>query len=126
MELIKLEYFDALNNNEKKELTFSKDLLKKPYNEKSLFVSCVEGKSMQPLINDRALVISDLSNKVLLENSIYLINKDGNMWIKMAKKDKTNEDKFIFVSVNNDFSHLIYKEDDVHIIAKTLFTFTNL
>ena len=126
MQLIKLEYFDTLKDNEKKELTFSQELLKKPYTIKSLFVSCVNGKSMQPLIAHNALVVSDLSNKVLEDGSIYLINKDGNMWIKMAKKDENNEDKYIFVSLNKDFAHLVYKEDDVHVIAKTVLTFTNL
>lgn len=125
MSIIELEYSDIHNNNEKKELRFSSELLQSDYNEASLFVTYVNGKSMQPLIQDKSLVVSDLSNKELINEGIYLIYKDDAMWIKKAVfVDDSNG--FIFVSINPDFSHLVYEENEVRVIAKTLLTFTNL
>lgn len=64
MARITLEYVDVLDGkNEKNILEFSTDLLKNPINEQSLFVSRVDGESMQPVIQDRALVVADLSQK---------------------------------------------------------------
>lgn len=126
MNLINLEYTDTINHNKKELLSFSKSLLKEHYNESSLFVSCVNGQSMQPLIWHHSLVVADLSQKVLKHNAIYLIYKDNDMWIKKAITDETNKDTFLFVSINEAYSHLVYKEEDVRVIAKVLLTFTNL
>lgn len=125
MNLITLEYRD-IENNSNQELSFSKVLLKEPYKESSLFVVCVDGESMQPMIKHHALVIADLSQKKLINDAIYLVYKDENMWIKKAIKDKDNIDKFLFVSINEAYSHLVFKQDDVHLVAKVLLTFTNL
>lgn len=124
MNIIKLEYHQEIAGKiQKKELEFSKDLLKTPYNITSLFVIQVDGKSMQTLINDKALVVADLSQKEFEDEAIFLVYKDDRMWIKKAKiVDK----KEYFVSINPDFSHLVYKKEETKIIAKALLTFTNL
>lgn len=124
MNTIKLEYHqEILGKIEKKELEFSKDLLKTPYKLSSLFVSQVDGKSMQMLIYDKALVVADLSQKEFENGAIFLVYKDDRMWIKKAK---IIDDQEYFISINPDFSHLIYKKDETRIIAKALLTFTNL
>ena len=120
MSTIKLEYHE---NSEKKLLEFSKELLKVPYALESLFVIKVEGQSMQPKINHEALVVSDLSQKEFEHEAIYLIYHESSMWIKQAKQDKGKE---LFVSINPNYAHLVYKKEEVRVIAKALLTFTNL
>jgi phage repressor protein C with HTH and peptisase S24 domain len=124
MNTIKLEYHQEIDGKiEKKELEFSKNLLKNPYTLESLFVIQVDGKSMQPHINDKALVVADLSFKEFENDSIFLVYKDDRMWIKKAK---IIENKEYFVSINPDFAHLVYKKEESRIIAKAILTFTNL
>lgn len=121
MDTIKLEYHQIIDENAvRKELEFHTELLKVPYSRKSLFVSTVHGESMQPLIKDRSLVVADLSQKEFEDEGIFLIEKDENMWIKKASNI---EKKDFFVSINPDFSHLVYKKDDCRIIAKVLLHF---
>jgi phage repressor protein C with HTH and peptisase S24 domain len=98
-------------------------LLKEPYSLESLFVIQVDGKSMQALINDKALVIADLSQKEFEDEKIFLVYKDNRMWIKKAL---IKENKELFVSINPDFAHLVYEKEDVRIIAKAVLTFTSL
>jgi len=124
MSLINLEYIDIINGVEKKRnLEFSSSLIKKEFKKESLFVIKVEGESMQPLIPNDALIVADLSQKNIVEDEIYLIFVDNNMWIKQAK---IHDEKIEFISVNKAYSHLIYKNEDVRVIAKALLTFTNL
>ena len=124
MSTIRLEYHQEKNGKiVKKELVFSKDLLKNPYILESLFVIQVDGKSMQPFINDKSLVIADLSQKKFEDEGIFLVYKDDKMWIKKAK---IINDKEFFISINPDFKHLIYDKDSSRIIAKAVLTFTNL
>ncbi|UPT78443.1 S24 family peptidase [Sulfurovum sp. XGS-02] len=121
MDTIKLEYHQIIDENAvRKELEFQEDLLKLPYSRKSLFVSTVEGESMQPLIKDRSLVIADLSQKEFEDGAIFLIEKDQNMWIKKASYIEKKE---FFVSINPDYSHLVYKREDCRILAKVLLHF---
>ena len=124
MNTIKLEYHQEIDLKiVKKELEFSKDLLKQPYALESLFVIQVDGKSMQPHINDKALVVADLSQKEIENNGIFLVYKDDKMWIKKAL---IIDKKEFFVSINPDFSHLVYKKEESRIVAKAILTFTNL
>lgn len=124
MNTIKLEYHQEIDLKiVKKELEFSKDLLKKTYALESLFVIQVDGKSMQPHINDKALVVADLSQKEFENKGIFLVYKDDKMWIKKAL---IIDEKEFFVSINPDFSHLVYKKEDSRIVAKAILTFTNL
>lgn len=124
MSLIRLEYVDILEaNNEKKVLEFSSYLLEKQVNKDSLFVIKVDGKSMQPLIKDRALVVADLSNRVVEDAGIYLVYKENKMWIKQAKMEL---DKMTFVSINEAFSHLIYDAKNVRVVAKAVLSFNTL
>ena len=124
MNRIKLEYHQEIAGKiQKKELEFSKELLQTPYNLTSLFVTQVDGKSMQPLIIHKALVVADLSQKEFENEAIFLVYKDEKMWIKKAKVIDNEE---YFVSINPDFSHLVYKKEETRIIAKALLTFTNL
>ena len=121
MGMINLEYHEILEEKAvRKELAFQEDLLKVPYSKKSLFVSTVDGRSMQPLIQDRSLVVADLSQKEFEDEAIFLIEKDENMWIKKASESDKKE---YFVSINPDFSHLVYKKDQCRIIAKVLLHF---
>lgn len=119
--MINLEYTDIFDENKIKALTFSKHLLLNGFNENSLFPLIVDGKSMQPVINDRAVIVADLSQKELVDDKIYLVYYNEKMWVK--KYDKKKE---IFFSINPDFIHLVYKQDDVHLVARVLITFTNL
>lgn len=121
--LITLEYKDIFDNNKNKQIQFSTTLLAKPYVLESLFPLIVDGKSMEPMINDRALVVSDLSQKDIINDSIYIIYKEDKMWVKKAL---CHQGEVKFVSINKDFSHLIYDKKDVHVVAKVLLTFTNL
>jgi phage repressor protein C with HTH and peptisase S24 domain len=124
MDKITLEYHQDINGKiQKKELEFSKYLLKTPYTLESLFVIQVDGKSMEPFISNKALVIADLSQKKFENEKIFLIYKDNKMWIKKALI-KENEE--LFVSINPDFAHLVYKKEDVRIIARAVLTFTSL
>ena len=121
MSLIILDYVDVLDGkNEKKVLEFSDDLLKEPVNKDSLFVIKVDGKSMQPIIQDRTLVVADLSQKTVEEKGIYLVYYEQRMWIKQAKQELHG---MTFVSINKAFSHLVYNETDVRVIAKAVLSF---
>lgn len=121
MPLITLEYVDTLDaENEKKVLEFSTSLLKEPVNKSSLFIIKVDGESMQPLIMDRTLVVADLSQKKLEDGGIYLVYYDNKMWIKQAKEKFSG---MMFVSINETYSHLVYKEEEVRVIAKAVLSF---
>lgn len=121
MNNINLTYTDIFDENKIKELVFSKHLITHKFNEKSLFTLIVDGKSMEPVINDRAVIVADLSQKELVDKSIYLVYFENKMWVK--EFDKKSGD---FISINPKFKHLIYKKDEVHLVAKVLLTFTNL
>ncbi|WP_122893804.1 S24 family peptidase [Arcobacter peruensis] len=121
MKNLSLEYIDIFDDNKTKNLTFSKHLINQKFNENSLFVTIVNGKSMQTVINDKALIVSDLSNKTLEDNGIYLLYYENEMWVKQYDLKNKN-----FISINPDFSHLVYKENDINLVAKVLITFTNL
>lgn len=124
MPLITLDYVYVLDGkNEKKVLEFSTHLLKGPVNKDSLFVITVDGKSMQPVIQDRALVVADLSQKIVEDKGIYLVYKDDKMWIKQAKQEARG---MTFVSINEAFSHLVYEEIDVRVVAKAVLSFNTL
>jgi len=123
MDLITLEYKDYFDNNIEKKIQFSKNLIDSTYNIKSLFALKVDGESMQPLISHKALIVADLSQKYIENDSIYLLYKDNKMWVKKARIVGNG---ISFISINKDFSHLVYKKEDVYIVAKVLFTFTNL
>ncbi|MCF6310084.1 MAG: S24 family peptidase [Sulfurimonas sp.] len=124
MSLITLEYIDTLDaDNEKKVLEFSSDLLDEHVNQASLFVIKVDGKSMQPVIKDRSLVVADLSNTKVEDAGIYLVYNDNKMWIKQAKKEPEG---MKFVSINKAFSYLIYDAEDVRVVAKAVLSFNTL
>jgi phage repressor protein C with HTH and peptisase S24 domain len=124
MSLISLEYKEIKENKvHKRQIEFSKSLLQEPYTLSSLFITKVDGQSMQPLINDKALVVADLSQTSFIEEKIFLIYKDEKMWIKKAQMIDNEKH---FVSINEKFSHLVYKENKCRVIARVLLTFTNL
>lgn len=119
--MIKLQYTDVFDKNETKDLVFSKHLIKSAFKETSLFALLVDGKSMQPVINDRAVIVVDLSQKEFFDGDIYVLYYENKMWVKKYDLKKKS-----FVSINPDFSHLVYKENDIHLVGKVLITFTNL
>lgn len=122
MSLVILEYVDVLGGkNEKKVLKFSMDLLPEPVNKESLFVIKVDGESMQPVIKDRALVVADLSQRVVEAEGIYLVYQNNSMWIKQAKQENAG---MTFVSINKAFSHLVYNEVEVRVVAKVVLSFS--
>lgn len=124
MSLITLEYVDILDSdNEKKVLKFSTNLLKEPINKSSLFVVKVDGKSMQPVIIDRTLVVADLSQTELEDGGIYLVYYNNKMWIKQAEKKLSG---MVFVSINKEYSHLVYEVAEVRVVAKAVLSFNNL
>lgn len=121
--IIEIEYNHYINGKSiKKVFELEKNLIKEDYSESSLFVSKVEGESMQPLIKDNAFVIADLSKKEFINEDIFLIFKENKMWIKKAFI--LNEEE-LFVSINPKFSHLKYKKEDCRIIAKVLLFFND-
>lgn len=121
--IIEIEYNDYINGKSiKKVFELEKNLIKEDYSESSLFVSKVEGESMQPLIKDNAFVIADLSKKEFINEDIFLIFKENKMWIKKAFILNAEE---LFVSINPKFSHLKYKKEDCRIIAKVLLFFND-
>ena len=75
---------------------------------------------MQPVIMDRTLVVADLSQRVVKDGEIYLVFYDSKMWIKKAKKE---HNEVTFVSINEAYSHLVYKEKEVRVIAKAVLSF---
>ena len=121
MSLISLEYSDE--NAKKHKLEFSEALIKEPYKKESLFVIKVDGESMQPLISDKALVVADLSQTSIVNESIYLVYQNSKMWIKKAKIENGIT---TFISINKNFSHLIFSQEESRVIAKAVLTFTNL
>lgn len=122
-DIIEIEYNDYINGKYvKKVFELEKNLIKEDYSESSLFVSKVEGESMQPLIKDNAFVIADLSKKEFINEDIFLIFKENKMWIKKAFILSKEE---LFVSINPKFSHLKYKKEDCRIIAKVLLFFND-
>lgn len=121
--LITLEYKDIFDNNINKKIEFSSNLLKQPYTLGSLFPLLVDGKSMEPMIKHKALIVADLSQKEIIDDSIYIIYKEDKMWVKKASKI---DNKIKFISLNKDFSHLVFEQKDVHVVAKVLLTFTTL
>ena len=121
MSTINLEYTDIFDEQKTKKLTFSKHLIKSEFKEKSLFPLLVDGKSMQPMINHKAVIVADLSNKILEDEKIYLLFYEKKMWVKKYSLENKN-----FYSINPEFSHLVYKDNEVQVIAKVLITFTNL
>lgn len=113
--MIKLEYKDIFDNNKTKELLIKKQSISEEYSEKSLFALIVDGKSMQPNILDKEVIVVDLSQKILLDEKIYVVHFEGKMWVK--KYDETSQN---FISINPEFSHLVYNKDEVHIVGKVL------
>lgn len=121
MDTITLEYTDVFDENKSKELVFSKHLLKEGFGEDSLLAILVDGKSMEPVINDRAVIVADLSQKELEDDKIYLVYYENKMWVKSYEKKADT-----FISINPSFSQLVYKRSEVHIVARVVLTFTNL
>lgn len=124
MSTITIEYTETLDGtNEKKVLEFSQELLSAPVNKVSLFAIRVDGESMQPVIKDSTLVVADLSQREVEDKGIYLVYKDDRMWIKQARKDESG---MMFVSINEAYSHLVYKQADVRVVAKAVLSFNTL
>ena len=124
MSTLSIEFSEIIDNKvEKRDIYFSSSLLKEPYSKESLFITKVDGQSMEPKINDKALVVADLSQNEYIEDGIFLVYYEDRMWIKKAENINEKEH---FVSINPEYSHLVYKKEEVRVIAKVLLTFTNL
>ena len=96
-------------------------MIKKDFKEASLFALLVDGESMQPVINDKAVIVVDLSQKSFFDGDIYVLYYENKMWVKKYDLESKS-----LVSINPLFSHLVYAQDDVHIVGKALLTFTKL
>lgn len=124
MSLIELEYAIIVDNRvEEKVLAFSKDLIKVSYKRESLFVIKVEGESMQPMIMDNSLVVADLSQDNIIHDAVYIVTENNNTWIKQAC---INNDEITFVSINKVYCDVVFKEEEVKVIARAILTFTSL
>ena len=84
------------------------------------FVIRVDGKSMEPVIMDRTLVVADLLQRELENGAIYLVYYDNKMWIKQAKEKLSG---MYFVSINEAYSHLVYKKNEIRVVAKAVLSF---
>ena len=62
----------------------------------------------------------NLSQKELEDGGIYLVYYDNRMWIKQAKENLSG---MTFISINEAYSHLIYKEEEVRVVAKAILSF---
>jgi len=76
---------------------------------------------MQPVIKHRAVIVADLSQKVLIDEAIYVLYHGAKMWVKSYDLKSRS-----LLSINPKYSHLIYLQEDVHIVGRVLLTFTNL
>ena len=124
MQTITLPYHIQDGDNiMKKELTISPSLLREPYSKESLFVIQIKGNSMEPKIQDDALVIADLSQRLTNHGDTFIVEYDKKLWIKEVKIE---DDRCYFVSINPDYADLIYSADDVRVVAKALLSFTQL
>lgn len=114
--IIKLTYYN-ISLKKISTLEFSSSRIKEKFKKESLFVLNLEGKSMQPLILDKSLLIVSLDYGEIIDKSLYIIEHEKNLWLKQA--DISNH-KMRFISINKDFSHIIYEKEDIRIIAKVL------
>ncbi len=53
--------------------------------------------------------------------AVYMSCIMSKMWVK--KYDLKSE---TFVSINPKYAHLVYSQEDVHLVGRVLITFTNL
>ena len=120
-DLITLEYYNQ-SLKQKEVLSFSSSLLKGKPRISSLFVIKIEGESMQDLIQDKSLIVASLDVDALNDGCLYLLDYENKLWLKKAKK--TNN-AFVFISTNEKFSHLHFKEEEIRIVAKVLASFTS-
>lgn len=120
-DLITLEYYNQ-NVKQKEVLRFSPSLLKGKPRLSSLFVIKIEGESMQDLIQDQSLIVASLDVDTLSDACLYLIDYENRLWLKKAKKIKNT---FVFISINKKFSHLIFKKEEIRVVAKVLASFAS-
>lgn len=119
--LITLEYYNQ-SLKQKEVLHFSPSLLKGKPRISSLFVIKLDGESMQDLIQDKSLLVASLDVDTLSDGCLYLLDYENRLWLKQAKKIKST---FVFISINKKFSHLLFKEEDIRVVAKVLASFTS-
>lgn len=100
-----------------KKITINKSKIKGEYNQNSLFTLLVEGESMQTLVKDKSVVVADLSQKEVKNNSLYIIEADKQIWIKKASKDSGE-----FISINEAFKNHRFFIDESRVIAKVIYS----
>lgn len=67
----------------------------------------VFGDSMNPLINDNSLIFVDTSIKEINDTYIYVLNINGEIYIKYVKKEK---EYYYIKSINQDYEDIKVKE----------------
>lgn len=67
----------------------------------------VLGDSMNPLINDNSLIFVDTSIKEINDTYIYVLNINGEIYIKYVKKEK---EYYYIKSINQDYEDIKVKE----------------
>lgn len=120
-DLITLEYYNQ-SLKQKEVLHFSPSLLKGKPRISSLFVIKLDGESMQDLIQDKSLLVASLDVDTLSDGCLYLLDYENALWLKKAKRIKNT---FVFVSINKKFSHLVFKEEEIRVVAKVVASFTS-
>jgi len=119
--LLSLEYYNQ-SVKKKEVLHFSSSLLKSKPRISSLFALQIEGESMQDLIQDKSLLVASLDIGTLSDGCLYLLDYENKLWVKKAKKINNS---FVFISTNEKFSHLLFKEEEIRVVAKVLASFAS-
>ncbi|SGZ09635.1 S24 family peptidase [Moritella viscosa] len=79
----------------------------------------IEGDSMEPRFLDQSLVFVDLSNKKVVDGSVYLVSHDNMLRVKLLEKIPTG---FLIKSVNKSYSTIPIITQDVsfYIVGKVV------
>lgn len=99
----------------------SEDLRNEGFNEKNLCVFYVRGDSMLPEIQDGAKVLVDLTQGELIDNKIYAISINNEIYIKKLF-NQLGSNKVVIHSENNNYPDATLKlNDEFKIIGKVVY-----
>ena len=86
---------------------------------KNLCIFFVRGDSMLPEIQDGAKVLIDISQRELVNNKIYAVSVNNEIFIKKLFQDKN---QIILRSENHDYKDKIYKTtDELNVIGRAVY-----
>ena len=97
----------------------SDDLKNEGLDKKNLCIFFVRGDSMLPEIQDGAKVLIDISQRELVNNKIYAVSVNNEIFIKKLFQDKN---QIILRSENHDYKDKIYKTtDELNVIGRAVY-----